>query len=89
MRNEVTTITICKKCKHCRGRSECYKTEEKTMDWTTGKLTTWYRLCGMVNTDGQCDMYEAETGLLEDAWAWVKKFLSSTRLTEMEKKHEQ
>ena len=56
-------ITICKKCKHhithwiLERSDECGASVTKETNFVTGKVTSHYRYCYMINTSGNCSSF--------------------------------
>lgn len=59
--------TICTKCEHCipwnnpkrLDLSDCAMTKKKTRDYVTGETVVKYRICSLVNKDGNCPDFKA------------------------------
>ena len=62
-------MKLCKDCKHYKHikasefdadspRDECRENTTKKINYVTGKETTNYGYCFLINTDGNCEKYE-------------------------------
>lgn len=64
--------TICKNCKHREFNGQRWydkrclheKAREIRTDWSTGETIVEQKHCRDVNTDGQCQLYEARSNSL-------------------------